>query len=703
MIKLLEINDFLSIEHILYDDLDKMDVIGVLGSYEDKEGYSNGSGKSAFIEAIYLAITGKHRYKTDIQVIRIGKNRASVRMININDKEKLSIERILEKKKGGKSTLSTAIVKLNNKVVASGTDESQRYINRYFSITPDDFINSYYFRQKKYDSFLKETAGGKIKFVQKFFKSYIFEKAKENSSKKRNVKLGELKMLEGKVNVVKEQKLSVATKKALESTISRTKKIIFDKKGVEKDISNKVNLIKDEIEKEMQKSINVRIIHEKKKAISSQVGLIKGNVNKVKININQYIREEVSIKKKIFEVNKKLKDMSLVKTWKVSDQKVLDGIKDKIDSNLVKVEVNSEKMDLIQTAIDNLKYNICFVCGHKISPEIRKKYGKVKEEELKNLEEESKVAQDLVNCLNSKVDNLNKNKYEGMKNDEKRNELENNRKKMMIKVEGNKDMRKVLEKQILSYRIKVDKLVKERDSLGSPIFDDSLIDKLKLELKKQVNKLEGARLSIKESEISLAEKKLVYRKLNEIEKKLRELKREYKKLQKEISDRFVLEEIFDKCKMEIISTGLEELESHANKVISEIGATQKEIEFETFKESQKGEVSDSLEIYLIDEKGKRNIDGLSGGEWDLAAYSLRASLARYKYVRMNSIIDFMILDEVFSAQDDNSRQELVNVVVGLKNQFNQVFVITHNSDLKDMFEYNINLEMGNDYITRLKN
>ena len=702
MIKLLEINDFLSIEHILRDDLDKMNVIGILGSYGNDEGYSNGIGKSAFIEGMYFAITGKHRYKTDIQVIRIGKNRASVRMININDKEKLSIERILEKKKGGRSTSSTAIVKLNDETVASGTDESQKYINEYFSITPEDFINSYYFRQKKYDGFLKETSGGRIRFLQKFFKSYIFEKAREISSKNRNVKLGELKQLEGKIDVIKEQKLRFATKNALESIISKTKKIIFGGVEVEKGIGEKVNLIENEIEKEIKKSADIKIVNEKRKAMIAQIDLIKEDINKVKININQYVRENVKNQKKILEINKELKDINLVKIWKVSDQKKLDGIKDKVDDNVVKVAVNNKRVDLIQSAIDNLKYNICPTCGQEISAEIREEYGKVKKEELSNLKEENKVAQDLISHLNLKIKSLNANKYKRMENNEKRNELENRKKKVQVKLKGNKDMEEILRKQILTHRSQREKLIKKRDSLGTAIFDNSLIDKLKSELKKQANKLDGVRSTIRENEIFLAERKLLYKKLNEIEKRLKGLKKERRELQREISDGFVLEDVYNKCKIEIVSTGLEELEIHANEVISDIGAIQKEIEFKTFKESQKGEVSDSLEIYLIDEKGRRDIDGLSGGEWDTVAYSLRAALARYKYVRMNSKIDFVFLDEIFSALDDNSREELANAVIGLKSQFSQVFIVSHNSELKDAFEYNINLIMGDDFITRLK-
>ena len=161
MIKYLGIYDFLSIEKIEVE-LSNVDVVSIIGSFEDKEGYSNGSGKSSFAEAIYFAFTGKHRYKTDIEAIRIGKDEAKVVLVNTNGKDELYIERTFKKNFKGKSTNSALVVKLNSEIVASSTREGQLYINNYFSTNPEDFLASYFFRQKEYDNFLRAKSSKRI-------------------------------------------------------------------------------------------------------------------------------------------------------------------------------------------------------------------------------------------------------------------------------------------------------------------------------------------------------------------------------------------------------------------------------------------------------------------------------------------------------------------------------------------------------------
>ena len=68
---------------------------------------------------------------------------------------------------------------------------------------------------------------------------------------------------------------------------------------------------------------------------------------------------------------------------------------------------------------------------------------------------------------------------------------------------------------------------------------------------------------------------------------------------------------------------------------------------------------------------------------------------------MNSKIDFMILDEIFAALDEVSREEIISVINFFKGDFAQIFSISH-TDLRKSFEHNIVLEMDKKEITRLK-
>ena len=118
MLDYIYIENFLSIKKIEVKDLSKLDIVGIIGSFADKKGYSNGSGKSGWNESFDFAMNGTHRYKTDAEVIRLGTDFCKVIMEHINGKNKIRITRMLKRKPNNpKATTSTVMVELNGEKV----------------------------------------------------------------------------------------------------------------------------------------------------------------------------------------------------------------------------------------------------------------------------------------------------------------------------------------------------------------------------------------------------------------------------------------------------------------------------------------------------------------------------------------------------------------------------------------------------------
>ena len=699
MIKELLAENFLSIGSINIENLDDMDIIGVMGEFEDKPGYSNASGKSSLVETFYFAYTGKHRYKTDIEVMRIGTDRTRVRLLYVKENDKLIIDRMLKKKPGGKSTASTVVVKLNGEIVASGTVPGQKYINEYFSITPDDFLASYFFRQKEFDTLLRVRSGQRIKFLQKFFKSYIFDDAKKYSSQERNKSMIELQQLEGKVGALREEKEDMTSETILKSSIGKLKKDIAALEENKKEYDEGVKIVENKINVAIKENAIILLNRKKKELYNSEIRDVNSEIGRVKVSVNKYFRSIAELNKKIINVKKEISLMG--GDWSITKENQLSNLKDKIDDNLVTIAINNKNISLFSTAIENLKYSLCPVCSHKISKNTKEEQTKLKIKGITDLQTENNSLSESMNIKNEKLCLLKKTKKK-MENNrlEKQSKL-NLQQTCEIKLKGNKDMADTLSGQVNELGKRLSKFEKKKSDLGKVTIDDSVLNKLNKVKDKISEKIKSVQVDISEENTKLTHKVILLDRVKELGKKLKRMNIIGRALRKSIADRFLLEEIFQKCKMEVISTGIEELEEYANNIIKEIGAIHKEITFEREKETQAGDVTDALDIYLIDEKGKRLIDGLSGGEWDLSAFALKASLARYKLARMNSIIDFMVLDEIFGALDENSREELIKVINFMRNDFSQVFVTTHTS-LKDIFEYNINVEMTKKGVTRLK-
>ena len=49
-------------------------------------------------------------------------------------------------------------------------------------------------------------------------------------------------------------------------------------------------------------------------------------------------------------------------------------------------------------------------------------------------------------------------------------------------------------------------------------------------------------------------------------------------------------------------------------------------------------------------------------------------------------MEFMAFDEVFGSQDENRRLEILEAFHTIKEQYRQIFLISHEMDIKEMFE-----------------
>jgi exonuclease SbcC len=80
------------------------------------------------------------------------------------------------------------------------------------------------------------------------------------------------------------------------------------------------------------------------------------------------------------------------------------------------------------------------------------------------------------------------------------------------------------------------------------------------------------------------------------------------------------------------------------------------------------------------------IDRFSGGEKDLANLCLRLAISQALTESAGLDRSFVILDEVFGSQDEERRDLIFHGLVNLKNQFQQVLLITHIDEIKDKVE-----------------
>jgi exonuclease SbcC len=82
----------------------------------------------------------------------------------------------------------------------------------------------------------------------------------------------------------------------------------------------------------------------------------------------------------------------------------------------------------------------------------------------------------------------------------------------------------------------------------------------------------------------------------------------------------------------------------------------------------------------------------SGGEQDLANLCLRIALSRAVSRQRGTEAGFIILDEVFGSQDLGRREQLIEQLKELRNDFRQVFVVSHFDDVVEECDVQIDVE-----------
>ena len=95
---------------------------------------------------------------------------------------------------------------------------------------------------------------------------------------------------------------------------------------------------------------------------------------------------------------------------------------------------------------------------------------------------------------------------------------------------------------------------------------------------------------------------------------------------------------------------------------------------------------------------------ISGGEQDIANLCLRLAISQMIAERAGQSFSLLVLDEVFGSLDEARRQNVVALLRGLQDRFEQVILITHIESVREGLDRVISVrfdeETGTSVVTR---
>ena len=135
----------------------------------------------------------------------------------------------------------------------------------------------------------------------------------------------------------------------------------------------------------------------------------------------------------------------------------------------------------------------------------------------------------------------------------------------------------------------------------------------------------------------------------------------------------------------IIEHALPELERDANRILQQLTRGRMHIRFDTQRETKTGNLRETLDIIISDERGTRPYESFSGGEQFRINFAIRVALSRMLAQRAGVRLRSLFVDEGFGSLDADGRQRLVEAVKAVEGEFDMILVITHIDELRDAF------------------
>jgi len=146
----------------------------------------------------------------------------------------------------------------------------------------------------------------------------------------------------------------------------------------------------------------------------------------------------------------------------------------------------------------------------------------------------------------------------------------------------------------------------------------------------------------------------------------------------------------------IIEAAVPEIEAEANQLLARMTGGRMHVSFDTQKETQAGEVRETLEIKIADELGTRAYENYSGGEQFRVNFAIRIALSKLLARRAGAQLQTLVVDEGFGTQDAQGRERLIEAINVIQEDFACVLVITHIEELKNVFPTHVEVTKGPD-------
>ena len=474
---------------------------------------------------------------------------------------------------------------------------------------------------------------------------------------------------------------------------------IHKKRVEEKDkkLEKKYNDLLAKKEKLENQKIDIKEIDYQKLVTTNQINVLENlqkKLNEKERNLNDRIKEKETRSKDLITKLEKIERLgkkAICPTCNRPLEKEYDEVVDSLRQDVLKIKSN--ELDVLNYTLYQIneklkKVEESLYLEGKIKEDLQQQESEYKTQitELKSLEKElMSILEDInENKLSLKdISNVEFNEEEYQNKKDLYEDLKQKRDDLIkLKTEISKKANFIDEKEKIQENLEEIKESLEESEKIKIDFEEEDYKNLNKQLAENRDKKEKI---LKEIYKFNSEKSSKNRDIKNINEKLEENKKQKTKilnLQKDFDDYKKLDVIVKDFKNRLNSKISPMITKKATYLFLKI----------TDGKYSKLEIDDDFDIYIYDNGEKYKIERFSGGEIDLANLVLRIAISQ-TIMEMNSStqISFLAFDEIFGSQDEERREMILRAFYEIKEQFREIFVISHEADIKDKFDNLIEL------------
>ena len=677
----IEIKNFFSHKNSVID-FRKFNSALLIGNIEGNYDTSNGSGKSAILEAILWSLFNKSRAASMDDIIFWGENLCKVTFIFLHKGETY---KVIRKRSRITSTSIVAFSMLNDDGTwsdISGTTAGLTNAKICSTIKLDykTFVNSAYFRQNDVSEFAESDAGTRkniLKSIIDISQWDEYEKSAKASGKELNT---EMEILAAGI---KDYQYNVDSLKISKKELKTSQRSLAENTKRREEIESVSDSLYIKYE-EMKGSLDTDSWDKTTADLSKNRELIKSLQKKLKaLNLSHKEYLDITEKKKIHMSEYE----GLISNLKIDD-KADDKLK-KANDSLLNYKTNFSTSTALLKIIDDreISQGQCYVCEQSVNDELYEHLITEHNEAEKKHKKTIVYCQNKIRETESKIRALNILVI----NKKKKQNYLSKIKSLTTELEVTEDRfyeigtdRTSVVSKITAVENNID--IEERllDSIRDDVFKD---------LQGRLNSLRKEKDAVIES-IGLDNRTvgMLVEKVSNLDNKIASMDETKKELIIKQKKSIVFEKLskmFGKNGIQtiLLNAVIEDLEKTANDILISICNEPFVLYLETQRLGSDGvSIVDTLDLKVKKDGIVQNFKSLSGGEQFRISLALRIALSEISSRHGGSALEFLLLDEINSPLDRQGTESLfVNVIKSLEKKY-KILVITHNDALKERFD-----------------